>query len=307
MLSECREALALKAGEVYCDCTLGGAGHALSLAGDLGPQGTLIGIDQDATALAVATRRIAEAYPSLNSLLLQGNFAALDDLLLTAQLPGVDGFLFDLGVSSPQLDFPQRGFSYTHEAPLDMRMDPGNQSTTAAEIINTATEADLTWIFREYGEERWAARIARCIVDAREKQPIHNTRELAELVKAAIPAAARRSGGNPARRSFQALRIAVNEEMDSLRRGLQAALRWLNPAGRIAVISYHSLEDRIVKESFAQAAKGCICPPEAPVCVCGHEPILSHVTRKPLRPREAEVEANPRSRSAKLRVAIKRN
>jgi 16S rRNA (cytosine1402-N4)-methyltransferase len=313
MLPECREALALKPGETYCDCTLGGAGHALELACDLEPNGTLIGIDQDSVALEVATERFDEKFRASHTprtprlVLLQGNFGNLDELLVEAEVPGVDGFLFDLGVSSPQLDFPQRGFSYAREAPLDMRMDPGNQTLTAAEILNTRNEADLARILREYGEERWAARIASFIVKARERQPLTQTTELVELVKAAIPASARRAGGNPAKRTFQALRIAVNGEMDVLRSGLEAALRWLNPAGRIAVISYHSLEDRIVKETFAEAARGCICPPEAPVCVCGHEPILERITRKPLRASEVEIERNPRAKSAKLRVAIKRN
>jgi 16S rRNA (cytosine1402-N4)-methyltransferase len=185
-------------------------------------------------------------------------------------------------------------------------MNPGQQTTTAAEIINTRNEADLTWILREYGEERWAARIARFIVNARARQPLERTTELTELVKAAIPASARRAGGNPAKRTFQALRIAVNGEMEALTSGLEAALRWLNPGGRIAVISYHSLEDRVVKETFAQAARGCVCPPEAPVCICGHEPILQHVTKKLLRASEAELERNPRSKSAKLRAAVKR-
>jgi 16S rRNA (cytosine1402-N4)-methyltransferase len=306
MLSECREALALGPGEVYCDCTLGGAGHALGLASVLGPDGLLIGIDQDAAALEVASARIASEFPQLRFIPLHGNFGALDDLLVSAELPGIDGFLFDLGVSSPQLDSPQRGFSYAREAPLDMRMNPGKQTTTAAEVINTTNETDLTWILRTYGEERWAARIAHFIVQARDKKPLEQTTELVELVKAAIPASARRTGGNPAKRTFQALRIAVNGEMDALRDGLDAALRWLNPGGRIAVISYHSLEDRIVKESFAQALEGCICPPEAPVCVCGHEPILASMTKRPLRADEAEVESNPRSKSAKLRAAVKR-
>jgi 16S rRNA (cytosine1402-N4)-methyltransferase len=306
MLSECREALALGAGEVYCDCTIGGAGHALELAGDLEPGGTLIGIDQDLAALKVARERIAQAHPDLRFIALYGNFGALDDLLVEAEIPGIDGFLFDLGVSSPQLDLPQRGFSYARDAPLDMRMNPGQQTTTAAEIINTRNEADLTWILREYGEERWASRIARFIVDARGRQPLERTTELTELVKAAIPASARRAGGNPAKRTFQALRIAVNGEMEALKGGLEAALRWLNPGGRIAVISYHSLEDRVVKETFAQAAKGCVCPPEAPVCTCGHEPILEHVTKRLLRASDTELERNPRSRSAKLRAAVKR-
>ncbi|MDR1014897.1 MAG: 16S rRNA (cytosine(1402)-N(4))-methyltransferase RsmH [Coriobacteriales bacterium] len=305
MLPECREALALKAGGSYCDCTLGGAGHALGLARDIVPGGTLIGIDQDPAALAAAGERIGKAHLDLRFVPLHGNFSSLDDLLVEAQVPGIDGFLFDLGVSSPQLDHPQRGFSYAREAPLDMRMDPGNRTTTAAEVIHTFNEADLTWILREYGEERWAPRIARFIVEARAQRPLRTTTELVDLVKAAIPARARRTGGNPAKRVFQALRIAVNGEMDALRCGLEAALRWLNPHGRIAVLSYHSLEDRIVKECFAQAAKGCICPPEAPVCTCGHEPILAHVTRRPLRASEEETKENPRSRSAKLRVAVK--
>jgi 16S rRNA (cytosine1402-N4)-methyltransferase len=306
MPSECREALALRAGECCCDCTLGGAGHALILAEDLGSSGTLVGIDRDPSALATATTRITDAYPDLRFIPLHGDFGKLDDLLVEAQVPGIDAFLFDLGVSSPQLDHPQRGFSYAREAPLDMRMDPSRQSITAQEVINSANEADLTWIFREYGEERWAPRIAHFIIEARARRPLQSTTELVALVKDAIPASARRKGGNPAKRVFQALRIAVNGEMDELKAGLEAALRWLNPGGRLVVISYHSLEDRIVKECFAQAARACICPPEAPVCVCGHEPVLEQVTRKPLRASEAEREANPRSTSAKLRVALKK-
>jgi 16S rRNA (cytosine1402-N4)-methyltransferase len=185
-------------------------------------------------------------------------------------------------------------------------MDPGNQTITAAEIINTTNEADLAWIIREYGEERWASRIARFIVDARAKRQLTTTTELAELIKSAIPAGARRAGGNPAKRTFQALRIAVNGEMEALRRGLEAALRWLNPGGRLVIVSYHSLEDRIVKETLAKAARGCVCPPQTPVCVCGHEPILASISKKPLRAGEAEVANNPRSKSAKLRAAVKK-
>lgn len=305
LLAECRDALALKPGEVFCDCTLGGAGHSLELAQDLIPGGTLIGIDQDGLALGIASQRITSMHPQLGFIPLQGNFGNLDELLLEARVPGIDGFLFDLGVSSPQLDVPQRGFSYAREAPLDMRMDPGNQSLTAAEIVNTKNEADLAWIIQTYGEERWASRIAQFIVKARERQPLSTTAELADLIKAAIPAGARRTGGNPAKRTFQALRIAVNSEIDALKSGLEAALRWLNPAGRIAVISYHSLEDRIVKETFVQAAKGCVCPPEAPICTCGHEPILRILTKKPILAGEAERGTNQRSSSAKLRVAQK--
>jgi 16S rRNA (cytosine1402-N4)-methyltransferase len=265
----------------------------------------MIGIDRDPLALETAAKRMVAVSPDTRFLALHGNFAELDDLLLAARVPGVDAFLFDLGVSSPQLDFPERGFSYARSAPLDMRMDPGEPTLTAAELINTLNEQELTWILRTYGEERWAARIAHRIVDQRTQRPIETTDELAELIRTAIPASARRTGGNPAKRSFQALRIAVNGEIEALRAGLEAAIRWLNPAGRIVVISYHSLEDRIVKELFARMAQGCICPPEVPVCICGHAPILTSSSRRPLTPDEQEVEANPRSASAKLRWAIK--
>jgi 16S rRNA (cytosine1402-N4)-methyltransferase len=306
MLAQCREALALQAGEIACDATLGGAGHSLVLAQDLEPRGLLIGVDRDPAALAVARKRMLNQHPHLRFIALQGNFAELDDLLLEARVPGVDAFLFDLGVSSPQLDLPERGFSYARSAPLDMRMNPGEHTPTAAEIINTINEQDLTWVLRTYGEERWAARIAQHIVRARAKQALQTTDELAQIIREAIPARFRRSGGNPAKRSFQALRIMVNGEMDALHKGLEAAIRWLNPAGRIAVISYHSLEDRIVKELFARMALGCICPPQAPICTCGQTPILSSVSRRPQTPTSEEVEANPRAASAKMRWAIKR-
>jgi 16S rRNA (cytosine1402-N4)-methyltransferase len=305
MLAQVAEALALQAGEIACDCTLGGAGHTLALAADLTPGGMLIGIDRDPLALKVASERMASGFPDLRFVALHGNFSDLDDLLLEVCTPGVDAFLFDLGVSSPQLDLPERGFSYARSAPLDMRLDPGEPTLNAAEIINTTNEADLTWILRFYGEERWAARIAHHIVEVRQRRPLATTDELVELIREAIPAGARRTGGNPAKRSFQALRIAVNGELDALRTGLEAAIRWLNPAGRIVVISYHSLEDRIVKELFARMAQGCICPPEAPVCTCGHTPILTSVSRRPLTPASEEIEVNPRAASAKLRWAIK--
>ncbi|HBT94706.1 MAG TPA: 16S rRNA (cytosine(1402)-N(4))-methyltransferase [Coriobacteriia bacterium] len=306
MFKECKEALGLTQGETYCDCTLGGAGHALGIAREIEPGGLLIGIDQDDFALQTAKSRLAEEHPDLEFIPLYGNFSDLDDLLVEAEVVGVDGFLFDLGVSSPQLDIPERGFSYAREAPLDMRMSPGKQTINAAEIINTSNAADLTRILREYGEERWASRIVELIVKARRVKPLETTTELTELIKAAIPAGARRAGGNPAKRTFQALRIAVNDEINALKNGLDAALRWLNPGGRIVVLSYHSLEDRIVKEAFARAAKGCVCPPEAPICVCGHEPIIIKHTRKPLCAGEDEILANPRAKSARLRAATKR-
>jgi 16S rRNA (cytosine1402-N4)-methyltransferase len=265
----------------------------------------IIGIDQDDMALEVASARLTEQFPELAFLPLKGNFANLDELLLQAKVPGIDAILFDLGVSSPQLDLPERGFSYSKEAPLDMRMDPGTRTLTAAEIINTKTEADLTWILRTYGEERWASRIAYFIIMQRARAPIATTTELADLVKNAIPASARRVGGNPAKRTFQALRIAVNDELAVIEKGLDAAARWLNPGGRLAVLTYHSLEDRIVKGFMRRMVDRCTCPPDAPICVCGKKPVFTRVSKKPLVPTGEEIEANPRSASAKLRVAIK--
>ncbi len=308
LLAECLEQLNLQTQHTFVDSTLGGAGHSLEVAKRLGPEGTLIGIDQDEVALAAARTRLEalpeQTRPALE--LLHGNFGELDSLLTSAEVPGIDAILFDLGVSSVQIDTPSRGFSFKEEAPLDMRMDPSTQTQTAAEIVNTYNAADLARIIRAYSDERWAKRIAEFIVREREKEPIETSGRLVEVIKAAIPASARRAGGHPAKRTFQALRIEVNSELDVLRRGLDAAIRWLNPGGRIAVISYHSLEDRIVKDTFAHMANRCTCPPDLPVCVCGKEPILDIVTRKPILPTPEEVERNPRARSAKLRVAQKR-
>ncbi|WP_072499692.1 16S rRNA (cytosine(1402)-N(4))-methyltransferase RsmH [Olsenella phocaeensis] len=305
MLEEVIRELDPKPGEVVCDCTLGGAGHSVELARLVQPDGLSIGIDQDDMALAAATERFEREVPDADRRFLKGNFGQLDELLVEAEVPGVDCFLFDIGVSSPQLDIPERGFSYHEDAPLDMRMDPGNNTQTAAEVINNYTEADLARVLRVYGDERFAARIARQVVRTREKAPILTTLQLVEVVKAAIPAAGRRHGGHPARKTFQALRIEVNHELDVLDQGLRAAVRWANPGGRICVISYHSLEDRVVKHAFAELSQGCTCPPELPVCVCGHVPILEVRTRKPLVASEGEIERNPRSRSALMRVAVK--
>lgn len=274
----------------------------------LGPQGTLIGIDQDEVALATATDTL-EAIPMSdrpNLELFRGNFGDLDELLVSAEVPGIDAILFDLGVSSVQIDTPSRGFSFKENGPLDMRMDPGQQTITAAEIVNTYNAADLARVIRAYSDEKWASRIADFIVRARESERIETSEQLVEIIKAAIPASARRAGGHPAKRTFQALRIEVNSELTVLRRGLDAAIRWLNPGGRIVVISYHSLEDRIVKDTFASFANRCTCPPDLPMCACGKQPILDIVTRKPLLPTPEEIERNPRARSAKLRVAVKR-
>lgn len=303
MLQEVLEQLQLKSGSSVCDCTLGGAGHSVRMAAQVGSEGLLLGIDQDDMALAAAGKRLDAEAPGTPHKLLKGNFGDLDELLCAAQVPGVDGFLFDLGVSSPQLDIPGRGFSYNEDAPLDMRMDPGTNTLNAAEVLNTYTEADLARILRVYGEEKFARQIAREIVRRRQTSPLHTTGDFVDVIKAGIPAAARRHGGHPAKRSFQAIRIEVNHELDVLERGLAAAVRWLNPGGRVCVISYHSLEDRIVKRLFQELSQGCTCPPDIPVCVCGNVPIVKVTTRKPLVATAEEVERNPRARSAKIRCA----
>ena len=308
LLTECIDYLDLPDHPVFVDATLGFAGHSFEAAKLLGPAGLLIGIDQDEVALESAAEKLATIpegeRPELA--LLRGNFGDLDDLLTSCEIPGIDAILFDLGVSSVQIDTQARGFSFKENGPLDMRMDPGKQTLTAAEIVNTYNAADLARIIRAYSDEKWASRIADFIVKAREGAPIEESGQLVDLIKAAIPASARRAGGHPAKRTFQALRIEVNSELTVLRRGLDAAVRWLNPGGMIVVISYHSLEDRIVKDAFAQCADRCTCPPELPVCVCGKEPILDVVTRKPQLPTAEEIARNPRARSAKLRVARKR-
>jgi len=305
LLAECLEYSNLKPQHTFVDATLGGAGHSFEAAKLIGSGGTLIGIDQDEVALAAARLKLGtlpdDVRPRLE--LVRGNFGNMDEALLSTEVPGVDAVLFDLGVSSVQIDTPSRGFSFKENGPLDMRMDPGKQTLTAAEIINTKNATDLARIIRSYSDEKWANRIAEFIVKTREKAPITESQQLVEIIKAAIPASARRSGGHPAKRTFQALRIEVNGELDMLRSGLEAAIRWLAPGGRIAVISYHSLEDRIVKDTFKEYAKGCTCPPDLPVCVCGNKPILEIITRKPIVPNAEEVARNPRSRSAKLRIA----
>ena len=286
LLAECLEYSNLKPQHTFVDATLGGAGHSFEAAKLIGSGGTLIGIDQDEVALAAARLKLGtlpdDVRPRLE--LVRGNFGNMDEALLSTEVPGVDAVLFDLGVSSVQIDTPSRGFSFKENGPLDMRMDPGKQTLTAAEIINTYTAADLTRIIRSYSDEKWASRIADFIVKARADAPITESGQLVDVIKAAIPASARRAGGHPAKRTFQALRIEVNSELTVLRRGLDAAVRWLNPGGIIAVISYHSLEDRIVKDAFAAFANRCTCPTDIPVCVCGKQPVLDLITRKPLLP-----------------------
>jgi len=302
LLAEVLQYLSPHPGSIVVDCTLGGAGHAAKIATAIAPDGLLIGIDQDDAALAAAadTLRLGQ-----QTLLIKGNFGDLDALLSGANVPYVDGFLLDLGVSSPQLDFVERGFSYHGDAPLDMRMDPAAGGITAADVVNSYQESDLARVIREYGEERWATRIAAFVVAARARRPVATTSELVEIIKSAVPAAARKDGPHPARRTFQALRIEVNHELEVLESALHSAVRWLVPGGRIVVISYHSLEDRVVKQAFARLAQTCTCPPDLPVCVCGVKPVVRVLTRRAVVPTEEEVERNPRSRSAKLRAAEK--
>ncbi len=299
LFAETVEALQIKPNGVYVDGTAGGGGHSAAIAARLSESGRLICIDQDPDAIAVLQERIG-GLPQVT--IVQENFARIDSVLSSLELPGADGILIDLGVSSHQLDTPQRGFSFHTDAPLDMRMS--QQGTTAAELINTLDERSLTRILSEYGEERYARSIARNIVRTREQEPMKTTLQLAELVKASMPAAARREGGHPARRTFQALRIAVNGELDMLSAGLDAMFERLNPGGRLAAITFHSLEDRMVKQRFASWCEGCVCPPDFPVCVCGRTP-RARLPFKVKGPSAQELEANPRSRSAKLRAVEK--
>lgn len=299
LFAETVEALQIKPNGVYVDGTAGGGGHSAAIAARLSEGGRLICIDQDPDAIAVLQERIG-GLPQVT--IVQENFARIDSVLSSLKIPGADGILIDLGVSSHQLDTPERGFSFHTDAPLDMRMS--QQGTTAAELVNTLDERALTRILSEYGEERYARSIARNIVRTREQEPMKTTLQLAELVKASMPAAARREGGHPARRTFQALRIAVNGELDMLSAGLDAMFERLNPGGRLAAITFHSLEDRMVKQRFASWCEGCICPPDFPVCVCGRTP-RARLPFKVKGPSAQELEANPRSRSAKLRVVEK--
>ena len=301
LLEECIEALRIRPDGIYLDGTLGRAGHSLEIAKRL-TTGRLIAIDRDETALTAARERLADYMEHVT--LVHSNFSRLGEVLEELHITGVDGMLFDLGVSSPQLDEPERGFSYMHDAPLDMRMDAA-ASLTAREVVNCWSYEELRRILFEYGEERYAPAIARAIVKARETAPIETTFQLTELIRRAMPAAALREKQHPAKRSFQAIRIAVNDELGELPPMLEAAERGLNPGGRLAVISFHSLEDRIIKQTLQKLATGCTCPPEFPVCVCGKKPKMKLVTRKPIVSGEAELEHNPRARSAKLRVAEK--
>jgi 16S rRNA (cytosine1402-N4)-methyltransferase len=308
LLEEAVDGLAIKPDGIYVDCTLGGAGHSELIASRLGEGGRLIAFDQDDWALDNARVKLAPYMDKVT--LVRSNFRDLEqelrgcDVPMEDGIPQVDGILFDLGVSSPQLDEAERGFSYNHDAPLDMRMDREGD-LTAHEIINTWEERDISRILDRYGEEKFARSIARNIIKAREKAPIEKTGELAELIKMSIPAATRRTGGHPAKRSFQALRIAVNDELGAEEEALEQTIRCLKPGGRASVITFHSLEDRICKQIFVKFVEKCTCPPDFPLCVCGNEGKVKLVNRKPIVPSERELELNPRARSAKLRVAEK--
>jgi 16S rRNA (cytosine1402-N4)-methyltransferase len=301
LADEVREALAVQPGETVVDATFGAGGHSELLAADLRGTGKLIAIDRDPSVRAYfdSVRKRTGAQGRF----LRGEFS---DVLeqLAANDVRADAILFDLGVSSMQVDRPERGFSYATDAPLDMRMDPSSEPS-ARELVNEAGERELTRIFKEYGEERYARQIVRAILRRRREHPIERTAELVEIIRAAIPAPARFGDGHPAKRVFQALRIAVNDELGSLEHALPAALQMLRPGGRLAVISFHSLEDRIVKRFLRAEEKGCTCPPDFPICVCGHEPALRALSRRPVKPSPAELAANPRAASARLRAAVK--
>jgi S-adenosyl-methyltransferase mraW len=302
LLRECIEALQIKPNGIYVDCTTGGGGHSLEIAKRLTDGGRLIAIDRDEDALRAAGIRLADFADRVT--FVHSNYAMLQSVLADLGVPGVDGVLADLGVSSYQLDTAERGFSYMQDAPLDMRMDR-EQPLRAYDVVNTYSEEELRRILYDFGEEKFARNIAANIVKKRSEHPIETTLELAELVKASMPKTAREGGHHPAKRTFQAIRIEVNSELSSIPPALDAAVHALNPGGRIAVITFHSLEDRLVKQKFAALSSGCTCPREFPVCVCGKKPVVRVITKKPVTAGEDELEVNPRSRSAKLRVAEK--
>lgn len=301
MLDECLEALAIKPDGIYLDGTLGRAGHSLEIVKRL-TTGRLIGIDRDETAIAAAQERLADYADRVT--LVHSNFDRVGEILDELGIDGADGMLFDLGVSSPQLDDAGRGFSYMHDAPLDMRMDR-TAALSARQVVNEWPYEELRRILFAYGEERYAPLIAKHIVQKREEAPIETTLQLAEIIKAAMPPSALREKQHPAKRSFQAIRIAVNGELDALPPMLEAAADKLHTGGRLAVISFHSLEDRVIKQTMQALATGCTCPPNFPVCVCGKKPKMKLISRKPIVSGEAELAYNPRARSAKLRVAEK--
>ena len=301
LLEECLDALCIRPDGVYVDGTLGRAGHSLEIARRL-TTGRLIGIDRDETAITAAKERLRDYLDHVT--LVHSNFDRIGEILEELNISGVDGMLFDLGVSSPQLDDARRGFSYMHDAPLDMRMDR-TAALDARQVVNQWPYEELRRILYDFGEERYAPAIAKGICRARETAPIETTLQLVDVIKSAMPPQALREKQHPAKRSFQAIRIAVNDELGAVSRMMRASIDHLNPGGRLAVITFHSLEDRIVKNAMAEAAKGCTCPPSFPVCVCGRTPKIQVLTKKPIIATMEEVRENPRARSAKLRVAVK--
>ena len=301
LLEECIEGLAIKPEGTYVDGTLGGAGHSSRIAAKL-TTGRHIGIDRDPVALRAAAERLKPWEDRVT--LVHSNFCEIASVLDQLEIEGVDGILLDLGVSSPQLDDGERGFSYMVDAPLDMRMN-NEDALSAHTVVNTWSYEELKKILYEYGEERYAPKIAAAICNRRETAPIETTLELVEIIRSAMPASALREKQHPAKRSFQAIRIAVNDELNSVAKVMESAIPRLNKGGRLAVITFHSLEDRIVKNAMASAAKGCTCPPNFPVCVCGKKPLVKLITRKPIVSGDEELERNPRARSAKLRICEK--
>ena len=301
LLEECIEGLNINPEGTYVDGTLGGAGHSSRIAAKL-TTGHHIGIDRDPVALKVAAERLAPYGDRVT--LVHSNFCEIKQVLADLGIPGVDGILLDLGVSSPQLDDGERGFSYMVDAPLDMRMN-NEDILSAHDIVNGWSHEELKRILYDYGEERYAPQIASAICRRREQKPIETTLELVDVIRSAMPPQALREKQHPAKRSFQAIRIAVNDELNSVAKAMEAAIPLLNPGGRLCVITFHSLEDRIVKNAMAAAAKGCTCPPNFPVCVCGKKPQVKIITRKPIVSGEEELERNPRARSAKLRICEK--
>lgn len=302
LLFECIDALNIRDGYTYVDCTTGGGGHSLEIAKRLGPNSRLICFDRDKDAIAAAKERLKDYLDKIT--FINDNFSGLERVIKEYCIDNLGGVLADLGCSSYQFDTPERGFSYMHDARLDMRMDT-DSPLSAYEIVNSYSEEALKRIIYDYGEERFAPRIASAICKSRSEHPITTTHELTEIIKGAIPSAARADGPHPAKRTFQAIRIEVNGELDAITPLIDSAAKNLVPGGRIAVISFHSLEDRLVKQGFKSLLGECTCPKDFPVCICGRKPVIKEISRKPILPTEEELENNPRSRSAKLRVAEK--
>lgn len=301
LLKECIEGLNIKEDGVYLDGTLGGAGHSGEIVKHLGDKGSLIGVDQDLNAINASKEKLKEYK---NVIYVHNNFSQVKNILDSLNIVGLDGMLLDLGVSSHQLDVPERGFSYMNDAPLDMRMDM-TSDFSALDVVNDYSKDELARVIKDFGEEKWASRIAEFITRERSKKTIETTFELVDIIKAAIPASARREGPHPAKRTFQAIRIEVNKEIEILEKAVNDSIDVLNPGGRLCIITFHSLEDRIVKNVFKSRENPCTCPPSFPVCVCNKKPDIKIITKKPVVPTVTELDTNPRSRSAKLRIAEK--